>query len=270
MDYQKQFQIGEIPDAFKKEVNSTIRLYSIIMLILDEDESHAIPCSGTLCKIEQHFGILTARHVWDEPQVGIKHHKVLKIIVGGGAYSFDVDSLQSIEPPVEGELYDGKVPDITFVKIPSELSSKIEAFEKIFYSIDKRIEDEELDLYGEDGYWTIFGSPVERLNIEQKSASSTIYGTSIPVRYDQKSWDYLELEVLSEEGKMPEIAKGFSGGGIWRTKFAVNSNLKEFCIIDIILSGVNFYQTNIGESYKIVGHGLKSIYENIYGLVAQG
>ena len=265
---KKEFEIGKLPDDFKKEIHSQIRLFSVVLLISNDDSSY-ISVSGTLCKIGEHHGILTARHNWDESQVGIKDNKQLMIIVGKGAVSFETDTLSPIIPLVEGKLYDTGVPDIAFIKIPQKFISKIESYEKIFYSIDKRLDMDEHDIYGDDGYWSLFGSPVEKLKTEERSASSTIYGTSIPSKSEHDSWDYLELEILVEEGEMPEVAKGFSGGGIWKTKFAVDAKLNEFCILDIILSGVNFYQSNEGSRYNIVGHGPKSIYSRLFDLVSQ-
>jgi hypothetical protein len=65
---------------------------------------------------------------------------------------------------------------------------------------------------------------------------------------------------------MPENVQGMSGGGMWRAKFSMSEDLKEFRLHAVLFSGVNFYQTDIGKEYQILGHGPISIYKNLYEL----
>ena len=268
----KQIQISQLPDEMLKDIREQIRFHSAAMICHDADDIKVVPCSGTLCRIGNHFGIITARHVWDNPNPegdrGIKHHKKLKICVGAGAYDLDTKWLSAVLPEATGKKFKAVTPDIAFVQIPSQLSSDFEAFNKIFYSIDNNIQKYQDELYNFDGVWFTFGSPIERLNVEEAEAPSVTYVTDIAEQYREGEWDYISLNVIAEKGKMPENVGGMSGGGMWRAKFSMTEDLKEFNLHAVIFSGVNFYQTHFGKKYQIFGHGTMSIYNNLYNLVS--
>ena len=255
----KKFQISDLPDSMLKEVRRSIRFYSVAMLIYKGEDSKAIPASGTLCRIGQQCGIVTARHVWAE----IEKHLELKIVIGQGAHTFKVSYLASFGPSILGNKFGCSVPDIIFIKLPSNFCSTFEANRKLFYPLNKSLSKHGNNLYSDEGYWCTFGSPEKRLKRESGQVPSVIYGTSIPQKCEENRWDYLELDVIAEEGEMPQDVRGMSGGGIWRTLFSPI----DFSIYDIIFSGVNFYQTEIGKKYQIIGHGPKSIYKNLLELV---
>jgi hypothetical protein len=268
----KQIQISQLPDEMLRDIRERIRWHSAVMLCQDGDDIKVVPCAGTFCRIENHIGIITAKHVWDNPNPegdgGITHHKKLKICVGGGAYDLDTEWLSAAFPEATGKKFNAITPDIAFVQIPSRLSSDFEAFNKIFYSIDNSIQKFQNDLYNFDGVWFTFGSPIERLNVVEAESPSVTYVTDIADHYQESEWDYISLNVISEKGKMPENVGGMSGGGIWRAKFSMTKDLKEFSLHAVMFSGVNFYQTNFGKKYQILGHGPMSIYKNLYNLVS--
>jgi hypothetical protein len=266
------FQISQLPEKMLIEIREQIRRYSVAMLCYDSDDIEVVPCSGTLCKIGNNYGIITARHVWDNPNPqgdpGIKNHKKLKICVGKGAYDLDTKWLYPIFPETIGKKLNAAIPDIAFLRMPSEIYSKFEAFNKLFYSIDNSIQRFQDDLYNlDDGVWVTFGNPKERINVEKAEAASTTYVTDLSNNYEEGKWDYISLNVVAEEGEMPTNVAGMSGGGMWRAKFSMRDDLKEFKLHAVLFSGVNFYQTEYGKKYQIIGHGPMSIYRNLYDLV---
>lgn len=268
----KKIKISQLPDEILKDIRERIRWHSAVMLCHDGDDVKVVPCSGTLCRIGNHIGIITAKHVWDNPNPegdrGIKHHKQLKVCVGGGAYDLDTKLLSAVFPESTGKKFNAITPDIAFVIIPSQLYPGFEAFNKIFYSIDNSIKKFQDDLYNFDGVWFTFGSPIERLNVDEAVAPSVTYVTDIADQYQDVEWDYISLNVIAEKGKMPEKVGGMSGGGMWRAKFSMTEDLKEFNLHAVIFAGVNFYQTQFGKQYQILGHGPMSIYNNLYKLVS--
>ena len=262
----KKIPIPHLPKDFTQQIHDHIRLYSVTMLISDEDDSEVIPCSGTLSKVARYDGIITARHVWEEA----KNHKYLLVLVGKGPYAIETKFLDALVPPVRGVMPDTNVsvPDIAFMKFPSIHSSKIEAFGKTFYSLDKRIDDQSFKLYQDQGYWTLFGNPMEWLNPEGRKVSSFVYGTGIDKKLEIAGWDYFVMDLNIEENPdIPGNCAGMSGGGIWRTCFFMDNNLEHFRVEnvhkDIVFSGVSFYQTG-KKGRQIIGHGPKSIYECLY------
>jgi len=268
----KQIQISHFPDEMLKDIRERIRWHSAAMLCHDGDNIKVVPCSGTLCRIGNHIGIITAKHVWDNPKPnsdrGIKHHKKVKICVGVGAYDLDTKWLSAVFPEATGSKFEAVTPDIAFIQIPSRLSSEFESFNKFFYSIDNNIHKFRDELYNFDGVWFTFGSPEERLNVKEAETPSVTYLTDIADQYREGQWDYISLNVFAEQGKMPEKVDGMSGGGMWRAKFSMTEDLNEFNLHAVIFSGVNFYQTQFGKKYQILGHGPISIYKNLYRMVS--
>ena len=267
----RAIQISQLPEEMLKDIRERIRLYSVAILCYDYNDIEVVPCSGTLCKIRDSYGIITARHVWDNPNPqgdpGIKNHKKLKICVGKGAYDLETKWLSAIFPETTGKKLNASIPDIAFLRIPTGICSKFEAFNKIFYSIDNSIQRFQDELYNLDGVWFTFGNPKERIYVEKAKAASVTYVTDIREKYEESKWDYISLNVVAEEGEMPTNVGGMSGGGMWRAKFSMRENLKEFKLHVVLFSGVNFYQTEFGKEYQILGHGPISIYRNLYNLV---
>ena len=124
-------QISDLPRETLSEIRENIRLYSVAMLSYDEDESIVIPSSGTLCRVRNNCGIITAKHVWDNPDPkydpGIKNHRKLKIILGKGAYTLETSWLSATYPDTKGKKFKADIPDIAFVRIPSDLCSTFES-----------------------------------------------------------------------------------------------------------------------------------------------
>lgn len=268
---QRVIQISQLPEERLKDIRERIRYHSVAMFCYDSDDEIVVPCSGTLCKINDCCGIITARHVWDnsnpKSDPGIKHHRKLKICVGNGAYDIDTKKLSALFPEVTGSKFQATTPDIAFIIIPSEIAAYFESFNKFFYSIDKKIQDFQDELYNTDGVWFTFGNPQERVNFEEAKAASVTYVTDLKEKYEEGKWDYISLNVIAEEGELPTNVVGMSGGGMWRAKFSMSEDFKKFNLHAFIFSGVNFYQTEFGKEYQILGHGPMSIYKSLYNLV---
>jgi len=263
----REIQISKLPRQMVQDIREKIRLYSVAMLIYDDDDSKVIPCSGTLCKFGEKYGVLTARHVWDHRVSGIINHKRLNIVLGKGSYTLEKDWLSPIFPEIEGKESGCDIPDIAFLCVPSNISQTFESYTKLFYPIDTTLEENRDNLFDLKGLWFTFGSPKERMNIEQASVASTTYVTDLKKTTADEGWDYLYLNIVADEGEMPEDVSGMSGGGIWKAVFSMREDLKEFRLHAVFLSGVNFYQTQIAKRYQILGHGPKSIYDALLNVI---
>lgn len=258
--------IPDIPESFRKEIHEHIRLFSVSMLLAEDDQTDiVIPSSGTLCSYKTSFGILTARHVWEEA----KSHELLLILTSRGSFNIKVKEIDPIVPSVNSVFSNtsANIPDIAFLRIDPSCKLKLEARGKVFYSIDKRINKLESILKRIDGYWAIFGNPEKMLNVEARTAPTFIYGTGVNEIVKINGWDYLTVELnIPDNPSLPSNFGGVSGGGLWRTFYSTNEKKEKFIVEnkfeDIILSGVNFFQLYEGGS-KLIAHGPSSVYHEL-------
>lgn len=278
-DKDKKVLIRDLPIGERNKVREHIRLYSVPMLISDGDDSEFnFPCSGTLCKIDQYYGIVTARHVWARERLGIKYHQEVKISIGKGPHTLKREFLEPIGPSVHGTIYDCEIPDVVFIPLSIVTASSLQALgNKLFYPIDKRLTDQEYNSNSDYGLFAIFGTP-DRLLDKKRGVvvvPSFTYFSEFKEKKEKDGWDYLELDVdlmdvtLDGKEQMPESLEGISGGGIWCIKFSMDPRFTiENFNRDIIFAGVSFCQTDVKDKHRrIIGHGPKSIYENLLSWV---
>lgn len=268
--------ISNLPEELTKRVNRHIRLFSVTMLIYDDDISSAIPCAGTVCKIGNHHGIVSANHVWNE----LKRHKELKIMISKkGNFGIERRYITPYSLPPEGELKDYpklEVPDLVFMQIPEVEVSTIKAYDKVFYPIDVHQDNANFDITKKAGYWITYGSSSELLKPEKLETTYILFSTEQRQGYAYKDWDYVELEIFHTPGVMPKSLGGMSGGGIWNVKFNVDQTKKpmKFSVedwnTDIRFLGVNIYQTPIKNKYsQIIAHGPQSIYKRLVDYISK-
>lgn len=270
MDEQIEIKIPDLPEDFRKDIHDHTRLYSVTMLMADDDQTEeVVPCSGTLCHIKSAFGILTARHVWEEA----RKYKILIMLTFRGPFRILTSDIVPIVPP-DNSTFPGTsavIPDIAFLQIDAECKSKIEAFGKVFLSIDKRSTKLEFFLSRTDGYWSIFGNPQELIKIPSRTVTSFIYGTGVSERIEIQGWDYFTVRLdIPENPPIPKKFGGVSGGGLWRTFWSTDKNKENFVVSniieDIMLMGVCFYQI-YGDNSRLIAHGPASIYKNLVDLL---
>lgn len=253
--------IKNIPDAFARQVHGYIRNFSVTMLAANKSQRDAVPCAGTLVSLCGKKGILTAHHVWK-----CVESKDLLILMAGKSIECESKYLHAIVPIARGSLPDvgATVPDIAFIELPLEICNTLEAYGKVFYSIERRANDPEINLYSHLGYWAIVGSPQALLDEENGRVASFIYDTGVQRRVEFEGWDYLyvNLDIL-DNSQIPRDYGGMSGGGIWRVEYATDPELRTFVVESnargIVLSGVIFYQT-AEDGRQLLSHGPQSIY----------
>jgi len=154
--------------------------------------------------------------------------------------------------------------------LPSHVAN-IEARDKAFYSVDRRVDDDQFDLMGDDGFWAVVGSPIALLDAERRAVGSLVYDTGIARRFSNGKWDYALIDLDAEENPdIPKDFEGMSGGGLWRAGYRMKKDRSRFWFDnvgrDIVLAGVTFWQTD-SEGRQLIAHGPKSIYESLVPLV---
>jgi hypothetical protein len=270
MDEAVELYIRDLPEHLTKEVNTHIRLFSITMLITDDEDSPIIPCAGTLSNIKGYKGIITARHVWEE----IIKHKNLLIMIGKVPHIVEVNVLNPIVPHTQSrsDKISTNIPDIAFIQLPQPSITHLEAMTKAFYSVDTRLKKENMEFFkSKMGYFSLFGTPEEWINYQNQSVPSFIYNTYISEYFEHEGWDYQIMGInLDANPDIPENFSGVSGGGVWKIKFWVDNDKTRFAVEnfseDIALVGVNFYQTDLKDR-QIIAHGPESIYKGLYNFI---
>lgn len=264
----REVPIRNLPEELTREVHQIIRLHSVTMVVSGVGGTKPFCVSGTLTRVAGMAGILTARHVWEQ----IERASTLTLLVGGLPYDVDPQVLRAFGPRLENTLPgfpSARVPDLAFICIPPVYHLPIEAYGKVFYSIDLRRQNPEMDVFSELGFWILTGSPQVLFNTETGMAPSFLYDTTVEkMSVDSGDWDYLFVNLnLRKNPKIPRDYGGVSGGGIWRASFYMSEDQSALAIKnpsrDIVLSGVAFYQTN-EERRQIIGHGPKSLYSTLY------
>lgn len=264
----REIPLRDLPIELTLKMHEEIRRYSVTMWVNDADGSNHLFISGTLARVANRAGILTARHVWNR----IRRAPTLNIWVGYHD-RLDLSILRTFGPRIEGflpEIPEAEVPDLALVEIPAHDLRRIEAYgNKAFYSIDARRQNPEMDLFSERGFWVLSGSPQVLVNHDTREAPSLLYDTTVersPLVIGD--WDYLSVNLnLQQNPELPRDYGGVSGGGIWRVAFCLSNDQSEFAVEnlrrDIVLSGVAFYQTG-EERRQIIGHGPKSLYATLH------
>lgn len=265
MPARREIPIRELPPDLTRQVHEKIRLHALSMVLPPVDDADPRCCSGTLVQLNEMVGILTARHVWTE----IERAPSLALLVGGKPYYVKPEVLRAFVPGVAGRLSDvgAQVPDIAFVRLPPIVHGAIEAYGKVFYSIDARRKNSDINFLDERGFWILAGSPQALARPDTGMVAALLYDTSIEKRVTAGAWDYLFVNLhLTSNPELPQACGGVSGGGIWRAVFHVSDDESVFAIEsarrDIILSGVAFYQTAL-DGRQIIAHGPVSVYDTL-------
>lgn len=264
--------IRDLPSELTAQVHQKIRFHSVAMLLAPIGGADPVCCSGTLTLINGVAGILTARHVWSR----IERASSVALVVGRQPYYVSPRVLRSFGPVGQDGLLDPSVmaPDLAFVRIPPPARRDLEAYGKVFYSIDARRNDPELDFFAETGFWILAGSPQALYDPQSGATPSLLYDTTVEKRVEVGAWDYLFVNLnLPQNPEIPRTYKGVSGGGIWRVSFWLNPEQTAFAVTDakrdILLSGVAFYQTG-EKGRQVIGHGPRSLYHTLSGYAVEG
>jgi len=210
--------------------------------------------TGTLAHIGNHFGILTAAHVWDE--VLCKAAKVGITLTDNIDHQHLID-VQTIFPtvlPKKPGKWNECGPDLAFLRIPSERVGAIQAF-CVFEDLKPRPKTVPARLEG----WMAMGVPKELGTFTETHASLELRGENVFPSYVPGNPDYYDFEVNINLPGTPQDFGGFSGGGLWRILIYENPSMGK---IDWVhrLKGVIFWQYPPVDGRRIIRcHGQESI-----------
>jgi hypothetical protein len=268
----------KIQDFFQSAVPTLSNfLVGLVELLADQGYANGeLGGSGSLVRIDDVCGILTARHVITHlakqkfvglilPNVGVgKLHNV----------SFKIDDCRRIEIGND-DTDEQSGPDLALLVPPPNIVSELQGRQS-FYSLTK---GRERALKGpppvDHGIWVLSGFAGEWT--EEKAPARGFYRTKgfrgqhgVGIVKDEREkgdFDYQTFEALYDshyEG--PDSYGGYSGGGLWQVLAKPVGT--EVIVSDVILSGVAFYQSpkltkNGRITREIHCHGRRSIFESL-------
>ncbi len=264
--------VPELPAPLIALADEHVRRFCVSMVVVTDLEVDGSPCAGVFCTICGVAGILTAKHVWDR----LSRAKTLVLMLGPKDPYRIERALLYVHAPAQSpapELFEAMVPDVAFIPLTSRDKAVVEAKQKAFYSVDRRRNQSNFDLFGDAGFWIAVGTPVEMMRREDQAVGSLSYITDVEKRVDRADWDYLFVNLnLARGALIPHNLEGMSGGGLWRVRFTVTGEPKGYAIEnplrDIVLQGITFLQTELG-GRQLIAHGPRSVYQRLPEVIGE-
>jgi hypothetical protein len=229
--------------------------------------------SGTLVRIGNVAGIITAAHVWSIivtkklARVGFYHYAARRREIQSA-----VEEVPFLSEIAVGRNSDDALgPDIAFVKLPSMTAATLGSL-GTFLNIDKHRETvaalDAKDIYRVDAVAGLVAEWDKTVTTHGKGKAVRVEGfTNIgnanKIDDGRDGFDRFEFTPQTEPGfKLPKSYGGTSGGGLFRTY------LDRDRIARVALMGVAFWETTVdGKADKIICHGPESIYEKLVPMV---
>lgn len=221
--------------------------------------------TGTLVSLDEAHYVLTAAHVWHDPDNGLKKHEGT-----GLSLKEDLDHCFPIRNDVIAvrqlpeTKFDEWGPDIILLRVPPALVGTIEAY-RVFYPLEKerkRVKKEHLAAR------IMVGTPAVLSKGVGKIQHVVINGLYVQIDsnfYDREGFDYIDFDMdTSLPGVMKDF-RGVSGGGVWDVQIFPTGEGGKFDSTETLV-GVAYFQLGLKNSHQAVRcHGPKTILAVIQG-----
>lgn len=255
-------------------------VYPFVVGLIHRDD---LVGSGTLVRIGDRQGILTAHHVIHVPNFDFRagsQDSLGLIVLRERAHRFEIPlgvgviTVIDIAKPTVEELG----PDLAFIEInPSHHLHQLDASRDFFnlrFNREAGLHRQigEKDLMVTSGFY--HEGQTTETNQDGFSVVKSFQGfagfTSIENRTEHANYDLCDVGVdYSLEGDLPRSFGGLSGGGLWHIVLTKDDKTGK---IDSspMLAGVIFYQEQISETRKILRcHFTKSLYRHAIDAIVQ-
>jgi hypothetical protein len=261
-------KMGDIPDEFINEILAFLHLYCVPLY-----QGEKLLGSGTLIRVDQTFGILTARHVLanQEPPIQFKDSLEENILLSIDQrwHRFTLPHALLSEIIIATPDIDQKGPDLTFIKIENSHELETLKRKKGFWDLSNYYQGDYFDK-SKSGLLYMAGYPAEKCDIRHNSEGdlelmSFCLGLAgfADSTYEKENFDYIELKChYHENPELPKNYGGMSGCGLWHVNILHKKKSDTFTYDhnDIRLCGVAFYQEPESDGImKITGHGSASL-----------
>jgi hypothetical protein len=267
----EKIQIKDLPKDLIEKIEEEITPYAISLLGFGEDlsgEQTQLLGSGTLVRVEDKYGILTAQHVTPL----LKKYKKIGLNLGTFEHKPLIESITLPIVEVGIPVSNSEGPDLAVIILPEYIIGTIKS-KNLFWNISYHKKDVLSKPPDLNICLSFFCGTIEEWTKTEESTGGfgkvmsyrCLCGhTGVEDYWVKHKFDYLKLSVLyKDRDDLPVSFGGGSGGGIWGV---VLHRLDDGQIISTkaLLLGVAFYQTKIqNELRSIIGHGWRSIYENL-------
>jgi hypothetical protein len=233
--------------------SSTIALF---VLLDDHGKERLEPAgTGTLVVIGNRYYILTAAHVWERLESGLRFGISL---IENRDHKMWIDpktiAPTLIKPP--DSRWNEWGPDVALLNIPEVIVGGIKAH-RVFEDLTtpgKMLNAPTVE------FWAVMGTPKELGTFTPHHAEVQIAAFFGNPKYQRRGeHDYYDLEVNIRSPGMPKSFQGVSGGGLWRILAYISEETKK---VDWVprLKGVAFFELEAaGDNVTIRCHGPKSL-----------
>lgn len=246
-------------------------LVGFVLLTPDgEPEDASLGGSGTLIRIDELEGILTAHHV----VASLQKHQTLGLVLPSTRPErhgpvFETQHCNFYSIPPEGEPIRG--PDLAVLVPPPQILGWLRA-KKSFYNLSlRRTQMMECPLPPTYGFWGLVGmsaewtidGPTALGSRRTKIFKGGLGSGRVRSENEGGGFDYFIFEALRNElYEGPQSFGGFSGGGVWQ--LIIRAQGSGFDIVDSLLRGVAYFQldttSELGPITEITCHGTRSLY----------
>lgn len=275
----EKIPIKDLPEDILRASWQSILPYSIGLLQVvsgEGGERAQLMGSGTLVRVDDKQGILTAQHVVASRRWKQSTHLGLCFLADIHRPIIHTDYLKVLE--VARPLSDSKGPDLAVILLPPTDVTWLQE-KRLFWNISvnrKHILPSPLDK--DIGVWFVCGFPDEftkreepQRGFDQVMGYFNLSGYSgVEREWADANYDFVDLPVLYEQKSgLPISFGGISGGGVWQVPL-LKTKEGEIQAKEPIFSGVAFYQTKIVDKKRTIRcHGRRSVYEIVYKALKQ-
>jgi len=261
----QQFMKRNLPKHIFDSAKETINYSTVAITGHKMNSEPMIGChgSGTFSKINNLYGILTAKHVWDM----LDSNKEIQII----ALSFWGNKKYTYEKKQHFRVYipDRNI-DICFIEIPisrlSYLKGNVTFFPLMHCPLHSSIKN---------NFLVVSGFPFEGISEDHSLYRILYYFTDFRDIKIYNNWD--EIFLTADYDQNPNLIKSFegiSGGAIWGFRiFNKDPNGVErfyFKDSEVYIAGVNYYQTAVEDNKRLIkGIGPITIYNLLYNYISE-
>lgn len=263
----KAFDIGDIATA--RCVRPTVGFVST------GDMPAASRGSGTLIKFGSVGGILTCAHVLHE-MIDAREIGILCFPVRPSEFQSHRVDVSLIDHILMGSPdWSERGPDLGFLRLPE---ANLLALERLASVVDGEGQRKAIV----DGIPDVPGKALICGVVDERTSPPRIEGTVATTAFEAfvnlgrlvnvpgaDGMDLFQFRPDTVEGViLPKSYAGTSGGGLWQLYLRPDEEGGYTCV-QARLCGVAFYQKPIGDELHIIGHGQRSIYGSLYGLVRE-
>lgn len=237
-----------------------------------KDESTLLG-SGTIVRIENTVGILTAYHVTDLSRKVIR----LGFVTKDYSHNITIDrkylNILEVAKPRGSDIG----PDLSFIILPEHILAEINTT-KMIYDLDRARKYFKQPRIYSDYAWMIYGYPGELTKIEGAHGPFHRVNVYISMWYacltikvtDKGFYELVDLQIpIIPSRAAVQSFGGVSGGGLWCIPIS-RDNEKKILFEKPIFAGVAFYEMIESEEIKYIRcNGPKGLFGGAFEIIAQ-